>query len=53
MSFDGAKVRRFLVLRKRFSKIVCEHGLFVDTSQLYAKITKNMHFGSTLGLFIW
>ena len=33
MSFDGAKVRRFLVLRKRFSKIVCDNSPFVDTYQ--------------------
>jgi hypothetical protein len=41
MSFDGAKVRRFLVLRKRFSKIVREHSLFVDVGQ---RIRKNNHF---------
>ena len=33
MSFDAAKVRRFLRLNKQIHLIVCEHSLFIDAYQ--------------------
>ena len=33
-SFDGAKVRRFFGLRKRFRKIVHVHSAFIDAYQI-------------------
>ena len=38
MSFDGAKVRRFLGLRKRLRQIVCVNSLFVDAYQINTEI---------------
>ncbi len=38
MSFDGAKVRRFFGLCKRFQGIVCDNSPFVDAYQIIVKI---------------
>jgi len=34
MSFDGAKVRRFLIPDKHFKQIVCDNSRFVDKGQI-------------------
>ena len=44
MSFDGAKVRRFLELRKRLRKIVCDNSPFVDTCQIMGQIRNFSYF---------
>jgi len=33
MSFDAAKVQRFLLSRKQFFQIVCDNSCFVDSYQ--------------------
>jgi len=53
MSFDAAKVRRFLVFRKRFREIVCDNSPFVDPSQLNAIISIFLDFRLKLSLISW
>ena len=52
MSFDGAKVRRFLGLRKRFRDFVCDNSPFVDAGQRIGKIRIFLVFRLKLAL-IW
>ena len=48
MSFDGAKVRRFLGLRKRLRKIVCDNSPFVDACQIMIGIWIFSYFWAKL-----
>lgn len=44
MSFDGAKLRRFLEQNKSFRGIVCENSPFVDPCQRIAGFMNFLYF---------
>ena len=50
MSFDGAKVRRFLELRKRLREIVCVNSSFIDTCQIMGEMMYFSYFRCNLTL---
>ena len=51
MSFDGAKVRRFLGIRKRLRQIVRVNSPFVDEGQRISRNTIFLDFLSNMALF--